>query len=112
MKALDNLENYDLPAEFHLTTEQEEQSASDLKEIENALIPLRGASFTRVVISTLTSGTLRTFRTPSPSQTFLLIPTRLSKHTHHDSANTSGTATFSSQPFSTFCGLTNGVLAS
>lgn len=45
MKALDNLENYDLPAEFHLTAEQEEQFASDLKEIEYALIPLRGSKF-------------------------------------------------------------------
>lgn len=112
MKALDNLENYVIPAGFHLTAEQEEQFASDLKEIVYALIPLRGARLTRVVISILISDTHRTFRTPSPSQTFLLIPTRLSKHTHYSSANTSGTTTFSSQPFSTSCGQNNGVLAS
>lgn len=44
MKALDNLENYVIPAGFHLTAEQEEQFASDLKEIVYALIPLRGST--------------------------------------------------------------------
>lgn len=43
MKALDNLENYDIPAGFRLTAEQEVQFASDLKEIVLALIPLRGS---------------------------------------------------------------------
>lgn len=43
MKALDNLENYDIPAGFRLTAEQEVQFASDLKEIVQALIPLRGS---------------------------------------------------------------------
>lgn len=43
MKALDNLENYDIPAGFRLTAEQEVQFASDLKEIVHALIPIRGS---------------------------------------------------------------------
>ena len=43
MKALDNLENYDIPFGFSLTAEQEVQFASDLKEIVQALIPLRGS---------------------------------------------------------------------
>ena len=33
MRVLDNLENYDIPSGFHLTAEQEEQLAADLKEI-------------------------------------------------------------------------------
>lgn len=43
MRVLDNLENYDIPSEFHLTAEQEEQLAADLKEIVLALIPLRSS---------------------------------------------------------------------
>jgi len=31
MRVLDNLENYDIPSGFHLTAEQEEQLAADLK---------------------------------------------------------------------------------
>ena len=43
MRVLDNLENYDIPSGFHLTAEQEEQLAADLKEIVLALIPLRSS---------------------------------------------------------------------
>lgn len=43
MKALDNLENYDIPAGFRFTAEQEVQFASDLKEIVHSLIPIRGS---------------------------------------------------------------------
>lgn len=43
MKALDNLDNYDIPIGFRLTTEQEVHFASELKEIVHALIPLRGS---------------------------------------------------------------------
>ena len=43
MRVLDNLENYDIPSGFHLTEEQEEQLAADLKEIVLALIPLRSS---------------------------------------------------------------------
>ena len=43
MRVLDNLENYDIPSGFHLTVEQEEQLAADLKEIVLALIPLRSS---------------------------------------------------------------------
>ena len=41
MKVLDNLENYEIPSNFHLTPEEEIQFAADLKEIVNALIPKR-----------------------------------------------------------------------
>ena len=43
MRVLDNLDNYDIPSGFHLTAEQEEQLATDLKEIVLALIPLRSS---------------------------------------------------------------------
>ena len=43
MRVLDNLENYDIPSGFHLTAEQEEQLAADLKEIVLALLPLRSS---------------------------------------------------------------------
>lgn len=43
MKVLDNLENYDIPAGYLLSTEQEAQLASDLKDIVHALIPIRGS---------------------------------------------------------------------
>ena len=43
MKVLDNLENYDIPVGFQLSAEQEAQLASDLKEIVQALIPIRGS---------------------------------------------------------------------
>ena len=43
MRVLDNLENYDIPSGFHLTADQEEQLAADLKEIVLALIPLRSS---------------------------------------------------------------------
>ena len=43
MRVLDNLENYDIPSGFHLTAEQKEQLAADLKEIVLALIPLRSS---------------------------------------------------------------------
>ncbi len=43
MKALDNLENYDIPAGFRFTAEQEVQFASDLKEIVHSLISIRGS---------------------------------------------------------------------
>lgn len=41
MKVLENLENYEIPAGFRLTSEQEDQLALDLAEIVNALIPIR-----------------------------------------------------------------------
>lgn len=41
MKVLENLENYDIPSGFHLTLEQEDQLAADVKDIVNALIPIR-----------------------------------------------------------------------
>ena len=43
MKVPDNLENYEIPQGFHLTADEEEQFASDLKEIVAALIPIRGS---------------------------------------------------------------------
>ena len=43
MKVPDNLENYEIPQGFHLTANEEEQFASDLKEIVAALIPIRGS---------------------------------------------------------------------
>lgn len=43
MKVLDNFENYDIPVGFQLSAEQEVQLASDLKEIVQALIPIRGS---------------------------------------------------------------------
>ena len=41
MKVLENLENYDIPSGYHLTPEQEDQLAADVKDIVNALIPIR-----------------------------------------------------------------------
>lgn len=41
MKVYENLENYDIPQGFHLTAEEEEQFASDLKDIVKALVPIR-----------------------------------------------------------------------
>ena len=41
MKVFENLENYEIPAGFRLTAEEEEKLASDLKEIVEALIPIR-----------------------------------------------------------------------
>lgn len=43
MKVLENLENYDIPSGFRLSAEQEMQLASDLKEIVEALIPIRNS---------------------------------------------------------------------
>ena len=43
MKVRDNIENYEIPDGFHLTADEEEQFASDLKDIVDALIPIRGS---------------------------------------------------------------------
>ena len=43
MKVRDNIENYEIPQGFHLTADEEEQFASDLKDIVDALIPIRSS---------------------------------------------------------------------
>ena len=43
MKVQENIENYEIPDGFHLTADEEEQFASDLKEIVAALTPIRGS---------------------------------------------------------------------
>ena len=43
MKVRENIENYEIPQGFHLTADEEEQFASDLKDIVDALIPIRGS---------------------------------------------------------------------
>ena len=43
MKVRDNIENYEIPDGFHLTADEEEQFASDLKEIVDTLIPIRSS---------------------------------------------------------------------
>ena len=55
MRVLDNLENYDIPSGFHLTAEQEEQLAADLKEIVLALIPLRSSKLNKDMLISLST---------------------------------------------------------
>ena len=77
MRVLDNLENYDIPSGFHLTAEQEEQLAADLKEIVLALIPLRSSKLK----------TRQYFSHPSSHHILRLLaaarPQVVSKSAHH-----------------------------
>ena len=43
MKVFENIENYEIPEGFHLTDEEEERFAADLKQIVTELIPLRNS---------------------------------------------------------------------
>ena len=43
MKVFENIENYEIPDGFHLTDDEEERFAADLKQIVTELIPLRNS---------------------------------------------------------------------